>query len=121
VIRPDRRIPRWTPLPWTASPTRWFGSWLTGGAVMATSDLLRLKSDENHVAEIKIRAERRAGELLAEMELKPGRPKAGNTATLAALEIDEHDSRRWQQIASVPKDRFEAPPQIRQPDGFGCR
>lgn len=62
---------------------------------------------QNHAAEIKIRAERRAGELLAEMDLKPGRP-AANALTLSSLGVDDNQSTRWQQMASVPEEHFEA-------------
>jgi hypothetical protein len=74
---------------------------------------------QNHAAEIKIRAERRAGELLAEMPKQHG----GNGAVVGTklqaatsspppsyedLGIEKTQAHRWQQIASVPEDRFEA-------------
>lgn len=71
--------------------------------------------------EIRVRAERRCGELLAEMEKAkgapgPGRGKAGSTVrppftdapTLADLGISKTQSSRWQQLAEVPEEEFEA-------------
>ena len=54
------------------------------------------------VVAFKIGAERRAGELLGRMELKAGRPKAGNASTLKALGVGELQSHRWQTMAAVP-------------------
>ena len=71
---------------------------------------------QNQCAEIKIRAERKAGEMLAETELnKGGRPaeKTSNTMlqvndqTLSDLGIERIQSHRWQKIASIPEDKFE--------------
>ena len=57
-------------------------------------------------AEIKIRAERRAGELLADMDRHKsadGRPKKGETkeplSTLSDLNITKKQSSQWQAIA----------------------
>jgi 16S rRNA G966 N2-methylase RsmD len=73
---------------------------------------------QNDVAEIKLRAERRAGELLQDMErAKPQDTLArGNTVlpreerppTLADLGLSKMQSHRWQTIASMPEDAFEA-------------
>lgn len=71
-----------------------------------------------HATEIKVRAERRAGELLrttAETgeRASKGRPAAGNkSATLPDLGISEDQSRRWQQVASIPENHFEAAVQM---------
>lgn len=62
---------------------------------------------QNQIAEHRLRAQRRGGELLKEIDPQPGRPRNGNTATLAAFDLDEHDSRRWQMIAGFPDDVFE--------------
>ena len=70
---------------------------------------------QNHAAEIKIRAERRAGELLAAVErAKPGpRDKRQRDAqpgfrdTIESAGISEPSARRWQKIASIPEPRFE--------------
>lgn len=72
--------------------------------------------NQNEAAEVKIRAERKAGEMLAMM------PKAKPTGsnqyedrlhdvtdppTLADLGIEKIQSHRWQMVASVPDDVFE--------------
>lgn len=71
---------------------------------------------QNDIAEIKLRAERRAGELLHEQELsKGGRPAENRLQrvtgfvppTLADLGIDKAKSHRWQAIADVPEPVFE--------------
>ena len=71
------------------------------------------------IAEIKLRAERKAGELLREMEKavprgsnQHGRKEASHDAThppaLEDLGITRSDSSRWQQIADIPEPEFEA-------------
>lgn len=62
--------------------------------------------------EIKVRAERRAGQMLAEIPRNPngGRPRE-NQATLAQL-LDDNDiaattAKRWQQLAAVSESQFE--------------
>lgn len=61
-------------------------------------------------AEIALRAERRLGELCAELPV--GRPGKGNAVlpfpSLDELGISRMQSSRWQQIASVPEPDFEA-------------
>lgn len=68
------------------------------------------------VTEIKVRAERRAGELLAEMPKNTGAKGIGpiavtsydrNTKTLDDLGISKNESSRWQKLAAVPEDKFE--------------
>lgn len=68
---------------------------------------------QNHAAEIKLRAERRAGELLAES----GRGQGMRDETyhdgefappkLADIGIDYHQSQRWKSTAAVPEPVFE--------------
>lgn len=70
----------------------------------------------NQAAEIKIRAERRAGELIPPDKDKGG----GDTSTgnrvlpvqtppkLSDLGISKMQSSRWQAIASIPEEDFEA-------------
>jgi len=75
---------------------------------------------ERRACEIRLRAERKAGQLLAAMEKAKG--AAGNpsgrgapivrshdvtTQTLADLGISKNQSSRWQKLASVPKLEFE--------------
>lgn len=64
----------------------------------------------NKVAEVKIRAERRAGELLTSMCLHGGdhtTPLNGDRITLDKLGVTRWQSCRWQKIASIPEDTFE--------------
>ena len=69
---------------------------------------------QNRCAEIKLRAERRAGEILSEMEKNPGARGKGvrsyhHTALkLADLGISKVQSHRWQKIAGIPEKEFEA-------------
>lgn len=70
---------------------------------------------QNNCAEIKIRAERRAGELLQETDKnRGGRPtKTSNTMlqvsgpTLIELGVTRMQSSRWQTIANIPERIFE--------------
>ncbi|MBA7682493.1 hypothetical protein ES703_90843 [subsurface metagenome] len=67
---------------------------------------------QNECAEIKLRAERRAGEMLGEMGIKPGNPQLSHDAiierpTLSALGINLSQSHRWQLERSVPDEVFE--------------
>lgn len=70
---------------------------------------------QNQCAEIKLRAERRAGEILREQEnQKPGehwKKKRSHDATvtpkLSDLGITKSQSSRWQESAEVPEDIFE--------------
>lgn len=51
-----------------------------------------------------IRAERKAGELLAKMEKHNGDPRSHDVTRLDDLGISKIDSHRWQIAASVPSD-----------------
>lgn len=67
---------------------------------------------QNDAAEVKLRAERRAGELLAEINKHPGAATRLHDATslpptLDDLGIEKTQSHRWQQIARVPEPEFE--------------
>jgi hypothetical protein len=70
---------------------------------------------QNDVAEIKLRAERRAGEMLGEMDKQDGgdamRPRSHDATevppTLSALGISRSQSSRWQSMADVPEEQFE--------------
>lgn len=58
--------------------------------------------------EIKVRAERRAGEILAQLERKNGEKGAeGILSTLEKIEIPVVTAHRWQKLAAIPEDRFE--------------
>jgi phage N-6-adenine-methyltransferase len=79
--------------------------------VKAASDSLEAA---NAAAEIKLRAERKAGEMLASMEKNPGGgdQSTGNgvlpVPSLDDLGIDKMQSSRWQREAKVPEEQFEA-------------
>lgn len=70
--------------------------------------------------EIRVRAERRAGEMLAAMPKASGGERGGRAAldgnrsspsnpapTLSEIGISKADSSRWQKLAAVPEDQFE--------------
>lgn len=69
------------------------------------------------VTEIKIRAERRTGELLREMAKQSGALKRGNSPassrnesgppTLKSLGISHDESSLWQKLAKIPQGEFE--------------
>jgi hypothetical protein len=64
----------------------------------------------NRAAELKLRAERRAGELLAGLIKRGGDHKSSarhNALTLAQLGIDHNRSTRWQHESAVPEAAFE--------------
>ena len=70
----------------------------------------------NHAAEVKLRAERKAGELLQQLERAPvGRPEKFAQAVqiseynevLADNDINRMTAHRWQTVATVPDDIFE--------------
>jgi hypothetical protein len=63
--------------------------------------------------EIRLRAERKAGELLKEMAAKGERMRRqnvksqGDTSQLADLSITRMQSSRWQEIAAVPEPNWK--------------
>ena len=66
---------------------------------------------ENYCAEIKIRAERKSGEMLREMQVRPGNPQLSHGVTIASrladMGVDRKQSSRCQSIASIPDQIFE--------------
>jgi hypothetical protein len=66
---------------------------------------------QNLAAELKLRAERKAGELLAQLSLRGGNRKSNShheILKLADLGIDRNKSARWQLAASIPDSVFRA-------------
>ena len=64
----------------------------------------------NRAAELKLRAERKVGQLLSELNLRGGDRKSQNwnsRMTLEDLGITQNQSKRWQQRASVPERVFQ--------------
>lgn len=85
--------------------------WAEAARVYARQARLGLEV-QNFAAEIKLRAERRAGELLREMPKQgPGEYQRFQPGTVAPryedLGIKKTQAHRWQKVASVPEDVFE--------------
>lgn len=70
----------------------------------------RALGDQNKLALLRIRAQRRGGELLAST-VRQGRPsKRSHDATFSLPEgIDKHLSSRWQALAAIAEKLLEAP------------
>jgi hypothetical protein len=63
---------------------------------------------ERQACEIRLRAERRMGQLLRDMEKERGRPaKASRRATLSDLGVSRNQSSRWQKLADMPDEQFD--------------
>jgi hypothetical protein len=63
---------------------------------------------ERHAAEIRLRAERKAGQLLAKMPKLNGRPgKASTETTLSDLNITRDQSSQWQKLGALPQRDFD--------------
>jgi hypothetical protein len=60
---------------------------------------------QNECAELKLRAERQAGELLAAMPLEA---RSHDATHLHEIGVNKHQSSRWQQLASLPEAEFDA-------------
>lgn len=63
-------------------------------------------------AAIKLRAERKAGELLAQMGVQRGRPsgeavESGAFQTLDQMGVTRKQSSKWQRLAAIPDETFE--------------
>ena len=66
---------------------------------------------QNYAAEVKLRAERKAGKLLAQLRLRGGDRKSkshNGTLKLSELGINRNQSSRWQKEATVPERDFAA-------------
>lgn len=66
---------------------------------------------ERRACEIRLRAEKKAGQLLAVMErAERGRPseQMSSRPTLSDLGVSRDQSSKWQQLAQVPEEQFEA-------------
>ena len=61
----------------------------------------------NAASEIKLRAERKAGDLLAKMEKHDGDPRSHAVTRLSDVGITKMQSSRWQKESSVDDDRFD--------------
>ena len=60
---------------------------------------------QNECADLKLRAERKAGEMLRAM---PEYGRGKKSVTVTDLNINESQATRWQQVAAVPEPEFEA-------------
>lgn len=73
----------------------------------------------NDAAELKLRAERQAGEMLTANGFgkQGGDRKSKDIVSLDSIGVESHQSKRWQRIASIPEDDFEE--HISLAKGFG--
>ena len=64
---------------------------------------------QNHAAEVKLRAERKAGELIGQLQLHGGNrsDETIERVTLDELGVSKDQSSRWQLIASLPDESFD--------------
>jgi hypothetical protein len=83
---------------------------------------------ERQACEIRLRAERKAGQLLAQLDKAKGAPgnqhtgpveRTDGSKTLADLGISRNQSAQWQQLARVPDDDFEVSLQTEHPTTGG--
>jgi hypothetical protein len=85
-------------------------------ALEAAAKIAMNTEAERKAVEIRVRAERRAGELMKAMQRGQTGPKlpattAGNSdyrRTIERAKIPERTAQRWQELAEIPKERFEA-------------
>ena len=62
---------------------------------------------QNQCAEIKIRTERKAGELIPDQITTGGSGPKSHDATLKGLGIEHNQSVRWQSVAAIPEEAIE--------------
>lgn len=62
---------------------------------------------QNEASEVKLRAERKAGELLAGMTMHDGNPRSHDATRLRDLGITKSQSSRWQCEAGLPDPAFQ--------------
>lgn len=63
---------------------------------------------EERAREIRLRAERKCGQMLADMDKLKGRPEKASTATrLSDVGVSYDQSSQWQKLAAVPEEIFE--------------
>lgn len=72
---------------------------------------------ERKASEIRLRAERRAGELMLKMQKEPGKrtdvtltnggSRSEFAEALSSANIPRQTAQRWQELANVPKEKFE--------------
>lgn len=81
-------------------------------ALRAYSRQLHNREAEVQFAEIKVRAERRCGELMEELKQSGARASTGQTRgaklKIRDLGMSQMDAHRFRQTAAVPEERFEA-------------
>src|SRR6058998_2612505 len=77
-------------------------------AVQAVASSRRAEEAAALAMEVKLRAERKAGEFLSnEVPHKGGRPNADTLSTLSKLHVQQKESQRWQKTAQIPEAKFE--------------
>jgi hypothetical protein len=62
---------------------------------------------QNDIAEIKLRAERKAGELLKENDISEKRASSSRGTCTLPEGINKKQSHTWQRIADIPEEKFE--------------
>lgn len=63
---------------------------------------------QNAASDLRLSAERKAGELLASMDLKSISQKANDSVSLADIGVTPKQSSRWQLAAKLPDDEYAA-------------
>jgi len=79
----------------------------------AAKALAQTHEQKLYAEEWHLRGQRKAGELLTASPIGRGR----KSVTLADFAVDQDDSKRWQAVAAVPEDAFEAYVEFGRSDG----